>query len=122
VLIVLAHHRRKVVHFHVTEQPTAQWTGQQLVEAFPWERARYLLRDPAAVSGAWFQRRVRSLGMEQVLTAPRSPWQKDYASHCTSVACSGVNSGRRLWENLTPWALRGGWSPGCSYSQSGFAV
>ena len=79
MLIVLAHHRRKVVHFHVTEQPTAQWTGQQLVEAFPWERARYLLRDRAAVSGAWFQRRVTSLGMEQVLTAPRSPWQNAVA-------------------------------------------
>jgi len=51
-----------------------------------------------------------------------SPQAKDYASHCTSLACSGVNSGRRLWESLTPWALRGGWSPGCSYSQSGFAV
>ena len=37
VLIVLAHHRRRVVHFTVTEHPTAQWTAQQLVEAFPWD-------------------------------------------------------------------------------------
>ena len=37
VLVVLAHHRRKVVHFNVTDHPTAQWTAQQLVEAFPWE-------------------------------------------------------------------------------------
>jgi putative transposase len=46
VFVILAHHRRRVVHFDVTDAPTAQWTGQQLVEAFPWERApRYLLRD-----------------------------------------------------------------------------
>ena len=80
VLVVLIHHRRKVIHFNVTEHPTAQWTAQQLVEAFPWETApKYLLRDRDAVYGAWFQRRVASLGMEQVLTAPRSPWQNPYA-------------------------------------------
>ena len=80
VLIVLAHDRRKVVHFNVTEHPTAQWTGQQLVEAFPWDTApTYLLRERDAVFGAWFQRRVTNLGLEQVLTAPRSPWQNAYA-------------------------------------------
>ena len=46
VPLVLKHERRRVVHFNVTEHPTAQWTGQQLVEAFPWDEApRYLLRD-----------------------------------------------------------------------------
>ena len=35
VLVVLSHHRRKVVHFNVTEHPTAEWTSQQLVEAVP---------------------------------------------------------------------------------------
>ena len=39
VLLVLAHDRRKVLHVNVTAHPTAQWTGQQLVEAFPWETA-----------------------------------------------------------------------------------
>jgi hypothetical protein len=54
VLIVLAHNRRKVVHFNVTEHPTAQWTAQQLAEAFPWETApKYLLRD----RDAWIARR-----------------------------------------------------------------
>jgi putative transposase len=80
VLIVLAHERRKVVHFNVTEHPTAQWTAQQLVEAFPWETApRYLLRDRDAVYGALFQRRLAHLGIEQVLAAPRRPWQNPYA-------------------------------------------
>ena len=77
VLIVLAHDRRKVLHFNVTEHPTAQWTAQQLVEAFPWETApKYLLRDRDAAYGDWFQQRITSAGVEQVLTAPRSPWQQ----------------------------------------------
>ena len=80
MLIVLAHNRRKVLHFNVTEHPTAQWTAQQLVEAFPWETApKDLLRDRDAVYGACFQRRAANLGIDQILTAPRSPWQTPYA-------------------------------------------
>jgi len=37
VLVVLAHDRRRVRHFGITAHPTAAWTAQQLVEAFPWE-------------------------------------------------------------------------------------
>ena len=80
VLIVLAHERRNVVHCNVTEHPTAQWTAQQLGEAFPWETApKYLLRDRDAVYGERFQRRGATLGINQVLTAPRSLWQNAYA-------------------------------------------
>jgi putative transposase len=51
VFVVLAHERRRVVHINVTDSPTAQWTAQQLVEAFPWATApRYLLRDRDAYS------------------------------------------------------------------------
>src|SRR5207253_5352767 len=46
VLVVLVHHRRRVVHFNVTEHPTAHWTAQQIVDAFPDDSApSYLLRD-----------------------------------------------------------------------------
>ena len=52
VFIVLSHDRRQVAHFNVTEHPTAQWTAQQLVEAFPFESApRYLLRDRDVIYG-----------------------------------------------------------------------
>jgi hypothetical protein len=45
VFLVLAHDRRRILHFGVTAHPTAEWTAQQLREAFPWETApRYLLR------------------------------------------------------------------------------
>ena len=51
-----------------------------MIEAFPWETApRYLLRDRDRIYGDLFQRRVSSLGIEEVKTAPRSPWQNPYA-------------------------------------------
>ncbi len=79
VLVVLAHHRRRVVYFNVTEHPTAEWTAQQLVEAFPWESPpKYLLRDRDAIYGNRFRRRVRGLGMRDRPIAPRSPWQNPY--------------------------------------------
>ena len=79
VLIVLAHSRRKVLHFNVTENPAAQWTAQQIVEAFPWDSApTYLLRDRDAIYGGAFQRRIHAMGIEQILSAPRSPWQNPF--------------------------------------------
>ena len=79
VLVVLAHYRRGVVHFNVTEHPTSQWVTQQIIEAFPWETApRYLLRDRDAIYGERFRHRVHSLLIEEVITAPRSPWQNPY--------------------------------------------
>jgi transposase InsO family protein len=79
VLIILAHDRRRVVHFHITEHPTARWTSQQVVEAFPWDTApRFLLRDRDGIYGADFRRRVKSMGIEEVIIAARSPWQSPY--------------------------------------------
>jgi transposase InsO family protein len=79
VFIVLAHKRRKVVHFAVTESPSAFWAGQQLVNAFPFEMApKFLLRDRDSIYGTEFMRRVAGLGMHEKLITPRSPWQNPY--------------------------------------------
>ena len=79
VLVILAHERRRVVHVNVTEHPTAEWTAQQVVDAFPWDATpRYLLRDRDRVYGASCRQRVRHMGIEEVLIAPRSPWQNPY--------------------------------------------
>jgi len=79
VLVMLARERWRIVRFHVTEHPTAEWTAQQVIDAFPWDEApRYLLRDRDRVYGASFQQRVQHMGIEEVVTAPRSPWQNPY--------------------------------------------
>jgi putative transposase len=90
VLVVLAHHRRRVVHFNVTEHPTTVWTAQQIVAAFPDDSApAYLIRDRDTVYGDALRKRVKGMGIGEVLTAPHSPWQKAQASHCTSFGmCS----------------------------------
>jgi putative transposase len=79
VFIVLAHEHRRLMHFNVTAHPTAQWTAQQMVEAFPWDEApRYLLRDRDAIYSTDFQQRVANMGLEEVKIAPRRPWQNPY--------------------------------------------
>ena len=79
VFIVLEHRRREVLHFNVTEHPTAAWTAQQIVEAFAdRESARYLIRDRDSIYGNDVRLRIASLGLEEVLTAPQSPWQNPY--------------------------------------------
>lgn len=77
--VVLRHDQRHVVHFNVTAHPTAEWTAQQMAEAFPFNNARrFLIRDRGSIYGHLSQRRVRSMKIEEVLTSPRSPWQNPY--------------------------------------------
>jgi len=77
--VVLRHDRRCVVHFNVTTNPTARWTAQQVVEAFPFEEApRYLIRDRDGLYGDYFRDRVKNMGIDEVVIAPRSPWQNPY--------------------------------------------
>ena len=74
------HDRRKVVHFNITESPSAAWTAQQIVNAFPYDTApKYLLRDRDSIYGSVFVQRVKGMGIEQKQTAPRSPWQNPFA-------------------------------------------
>src|SRR6266851_3229587 len=80
VLVLLTHHRRRIVHLAVTEHPTAAWTAQQIVEAFPDDTApRWLLRDRDAIYGDVFRRRVAGMCIAEVITSPSSPWQNPYA-------------------------------------------
>ena len=79
VFLVLRHDRRLVVHFNVTRNPTARWTAQQIIEAFPYDEAtRFLLRDRDSIYGEYFRDRVEHMGIEEVLIAPRAPWQNPY--------------------------------------------
>ncbi len=79
VMIFLAHDHWKIMRTAVTEHPTAGWLSRQVTEAFPWETApRYLLRDRDASFGSDFRSRVEAMGITEVITAPRSPWQNAY--------------------------------------------
>src|SRR6202521_2962097 len=79
VFLVLAHDRRRILHFNVTAHPTAEWAGQQPREAFPFDQLpRYLLRDRDAIFGNDFREQLRDMGICEVLSAPRSPWQRAY--------------------------------------------
>jgi transposase InsO family protein len=79
VLIVMSHERRKIVHFNITDAPTATWTAQQIINAFPYQTApEYLLRDRDSIYGSIFVQRVAGMGIKQKLISPRSPWQNPY--------------------------------------------
>ncbi len=75
----MAHDRRRILHFNVTAHPTAEWTGQQPREAFPFDQfPRYLLRDRDAIFGNDFRDQVRDMGIAEVPSTPGSPWQRAY--------------------------------------------
>jgi len=74
--VILLHDRRQVVHFNVTAHPTAFWTAQQIIEAFPEDRApQFLLGDRVQIYGEYSRCRVAGMGIEEVITAAGSPWQ-----------------------------------------------
>jgi putative transposase len=79
VFVVLSHDRRRIVHVNVTAHPTAAWTAQQLREGWPWDTApRFVIRDRDAVYGSAPRSTLQQMGIEEVLTAPRSPWQTPF--------------------------------------------
>ena len=80
VLVVLSHRRRRLVHFNVTEHPTAEWTARQLIEGCGQEESpRHMIRDRDQVYGERFSRQARLLDIREAVIAPRSPWQNAYA-------------------------------------------
>ena len=79
VLVAMTHEWRKIVHFKITDSPTAAWTAQQIIKTFPDDTApKYLLRDRDSIYGSVFVRRVEGMGIKHKLISPRSPWQNPY--------------------------------------------
>ena len=79
VFLVMAHDRRRILHFAVTQHPTAEWTAHQLREAFPWDMApRFLLRDRDRIFGQEFVQQLKAMGIQQVLSTPNTPRQRAY--------------------------------------------
>lgn len=81
--VVLEHGRRRIRHLDVTAHPSSEWAANALIEALPWECAfKYLLRDRDGTYGARFRARARAMALEEVLSAPRSPWQNGRVERC----------------------------------------
>jgi transposase InsO family protein len=79
-LLIMGHDRRQILWFGVTAHPTAEWIANQLTAACGWEQApRYLIRDRDGAYGEVVIRRLRSMGIRDRPTSPRSPWQNGYA-------------------------------------------
>jgi hypothetical protein len=79
VLFVPVVPRRRVFPFNVTEHPTAYWTAQPIVDAFPNDSApSYLLRDRDTVCGDAFRQRVRGMRVREALTTAQSPWADSF--------------------------------------------
>jgi hypothetical protein len=78
-LLIMGHSRRRILWLGVTAHPTAEWLANQLTQAFGWRPLDYLIRDRDTCYGNLFVRRVRSLGIRDHPTSPRSPWQNGYA-------------------------------------------
>lgn len=80
VFVVSSHDRRRIVHVNVTHHPTAEWRAQQIVEAYQRDgnEPRFLLRDRDSIYGDVFRKKMRALGIEEVISANRSPWQNPF--------------------------------------------
>ncbi|MGE5499320.1 MAG: transposase [Syntrophothermus sp.] len=79
VLVVIEHNRRKIVYFNVTKNPTAEWTLQQIRNMlFSFDTPKYLIRDRDSRYGNVFTNGVKNLGIKQIVTSYRSPWQNGY--------------------------------------------
>ena len=76
---MLRHSDRKILHFNVKQNPTMEWTFQQIREAFPFGTTpRYLLHDNGSVFPAKFRNKLKTLGIERIRTAYCSPWKTPY--------------------------------------------
>jgi transposase InsO family protein len=78
-LVILRHARRRLVAISVTTNPTAEWIVAQVTDAFPWDEApRHLIRDRDGAFSPAYTRRIRTMGIRDHPTAPRSPWQNGH--------------------------------------------
>lgn len=77
---VIAHDRRRILHFNVTRHPTGAWVSQQLREAFPYDSApRYLIHDRDSIFNGEVIETVKMLGAKSVRISFKSPWQNGVA-------------------------------------------
>lgn len=77
---VIAHDRRRILHFNVTRHPSSAWVSQQLREAFPYDTApKYLIHDRDSIFNTEAVGTMKAIGLKSVRTSFKSPWQNGIA-------------------------------------------
>jgi putative transposase len=90
-LFVIEYSRRRILHFHVTAHPTADWVVQQLRETFCDSVSyRYAILDRDTKFDAEVLNALRSMGLQPKRTSRQAPWQN-------GVAERWIGSCRREW-------------------------
>jgi hypothetical protein len=80
VFVLLAHERRRVLGFNITDAPTGEWAAEQVVEALGFEAAaHFVLRDGDHKYGDVFAQQLKAAGLMDVRVAPHGPWQNCFA-------------------------------------------
>lgn len=106
VFVILSLNRRRVVHFNVTYNPTAEWTALQIIQAFPFDTApRFIIRDRDSIYGEIVREAIANVGSKELVIASRSPWQNGYCERVVGtikreclnhVIPLGANHARRI--------------------------
>ncbi len=93
--VVMSLDRCRILHINVTKRPTAEWTAQQVVEAFPGDEwtPRFFQRDRDGIHCWAFRRKVTALGIEGLVSEPRSPWQNAYVERVGEIVATPVLGG-----------------------------
>ncbi|MCH9033949.1 MAG: hypothetical protein IID42_05530 [Planctomycetes bacterium] len=79
------------MYFNVTANPTAAWTAQQAIEAFPEQTVpRFLIRDRDSIYGEFFRQGIKNMGIKEVVIAFRSPWKNPYIERIIGSMVIGV--------------------------------
>jgi len=124
VLFFIHLESRRICLAGVTRHPNQEWM-EQMARNVTMEGSgflihrKYLLHDHDSKYCSSFRQVIEAGSVKTLALPPRSPNLKDYASHCTSwVRCDTTSLTMRRCDSFTPWAFRGGLSPGCSYRQS----
>ena len=73
VLVLIEHSSRRLLHFNVTEYPSADWTLQQLREALGTGAFRYLIHDRDSIFARSFDESISNLGLTVLKSPPHSP-------------------------------------------------
>jgi len=108
---IIAHDRRRILHFNVTRHPTSIWTAQQLRDAFPYaDVPRFVVLDHDAKYGLEVPATIRAMSISPLRSSIACPWQNGVAEgwvgSCRRELLDHVISAQRATLKATSFAIR----------------